>query len=172
MITMTKGKANGNLILSFLIVLLSISFLALEPYYINAQANLVEESDRFLIYSGNYFNIALPKDEGPGATFDINNFGEINMDFNYVSEYESTSVFMNSLSNLNGRGYSLDSIDWTKIGSAETTKTYVNYTRTHLNCNASISASFNVFNQPRNISGFEITPFSEVFIEFRVYTFF
>ena len=165
---MINGKTKKILFLCFISILLVFTSIFLAPLQIKAQANLVEESDRFLIYSGNYFELIIPKDKGPGAIFDINGFGKLSFDINYISEYQSTSVFMNSLNNLFGKGYSLDNVDWTTVGSSETSKTYVNFTRSYLDSNTTISASFNIFNQPKNISEYEIPALSQAFVELRI----
>ncbi|MHA1124654.1 MAG: hypothetical protein ACTSO7_16415 [Candidatus Heimdallarchaeota archaeon] len=165
---MRKEKNRKSLILYFIFCLLLFTNIFLEPLQIKAQANLVEENDRFIIYSGNNFDLIIPKEEGPSALFDINGFGEISYDINYLSEYQSTSIFMNSLNNLFGKGYSLSDMEWSSVGSAETSKTYVNFTRSYLDSNTTISTSFNIFNQAKNISGYEIEALTQAYVEFRI----
>lgn len=165
---MRKGKFAKSLIMYSILSFLVLSAIFIIPLQIKAQANLVEESDRFVIYSSNYFELNIPKDEGPTAFFDINGFGKIGFDFNYLSEYESSSLFMNSVSSLYGKGYSLNDMEWTSVGTAETKKTYVNFTRTYLDSNTSIQVSYNIFNQPTNISDYEIPALEQAFVEFRI----
>ncbi len=168
MINMRKGIIRKSLLLFVILSTLVFTSVFLEPLQIQAQANLVEENEQYLIYSGNYFNMVIPKDEGPTAVFDIHGFGKLNFELNYLSEYLSTSAFMHSVNNLYGLGYSLNDIEWSSVGSAETSKTYVNFTRSYLESNATLQASYNIFNQPINISGFEIPALAQAYVEFRI----
>ena len=130
-----------------------------------AQANLIEEEDKFKIYAGNFYELEIPKNEGPTAKFCFGHLGEITLKFKYISEYESSSVFMNSLNNLDHKGYSLDHIDWSMVGSSDVSSSWVNFSKNALDRNASLDLSLTVFNQNTTVNLYEIKSLEQAFIE-------
>ena len=132
------------------------------------QTNLIEEDDKFTIFAGNLYELAIPKDHGPSAFFDFESFGQIKLKFNYISEYESSSVFMNSLNNLYGKGYSLEHIDWDLIGTSDAYKSSVNFSKVNLDRNASLDLSLTIFNQNSSVNSYDIEDLSQSFIELNI----
>jgi len=136
---------------------------------VSSQANLVEEEDRFIIYAGNEYNVVVPKDIGPEMIFDAENFGEITLKINYISEYTSPTQYLNSLNHLSGKGYSLDKLTWNSIGSSDINKTCVNLTRTHLDKNTTLDFSLSVFNQNQTIRDTDVKALYNAYLEFQVH---
>ncbi|MHA1461687.1 MAG: hypothetical protein ACTSQ0_01225 [Candidatus Heimdallarchaeota archaeon] len=132
------------------------------------QTNLIEEDDKFTIFAGNLYELAIPKNQGPSAFFDFGSFGQIELKFNYISEYESSSVFMNSLNNLYGKGYSLEHIDWDMLGTSDAYKSSVNFSKANLDRNASLDLSLSIFNQNSTVNSYNIESLSQSFIEFNL----
>ncbi len=157
--------------IAFLLIFCLIVF---SPYKqstrnVSSQANLVEEEDRFIIYAGNEYNIVVPKGNGPEMIFEAENFGEIMLKIDYISEYTSSTQYLNSLNHLSGKGYSLDKLIWSSIGSSDINKTYVNLTRTHLDENTTLDFSLNVFNQNQTIRDLDVKALSNTYMELQVH---
>ena len=129
------------------------------------QTNLVEEENEFKIFAGNFFELIVPKGEGPTAIFSYDTIGDIILKFNYISEYESNSVFMNSLNSLSGKGYSLDQLDWNTVGTSDAYKSSVNFSKVNLDRNASIDLSFTVYNQNSTVNFYDVEHLSQSFME-------
>ncbi len=129
------------------------------------QTNLIEEDEKFTIFAGNLYDLVIPKKQGPSAFFNFDSFGQIKLKFNYISEYESSNVFMNSINNLYGKGYSLEHIDWDILGTSDAYKSSVNFSKANLDRNASLHLSFTVFNQNSTVNFYDIESLSQSFIE-------
>ncbi|NHJ31976.1 MAG: hypothetical protein FK732_03850, partial [Asgard group archaeon] len=139
------------------------------PRNVVSQANLVEEEDQYIIYAGNEYNVNIPKDSGPKMLFGTDNFGDVTLKINYLSEYISPTQYLNSLNHLSGKSYSLDKLAWDSIGSSDMNKTCVNLTRTHLDKNTTIDFTLNVFHQNRTIRDFEVKAISNPYLEMLVH---
>ena len=136
---------------------------------VSSLANLVEEEDRYIIYAGNEYNVVVPKEKGPEMIFEAENFGEITLKIDYISEYTSPTQYLNSLNHLSGKGYSLDKLSWNSIGSSDINKTSVNLTRTHLDKNTTLNFSLNVFNQNQTIRDIDVKAVSNTYLELQVH---
>ncbi len=136
---------------------------------VSSLANLVEEEDRYIIYAGNEYKIVVPKEKGPEMIFEAENFGEITLKIDYISEYTSPTQYLNSLNHLSGKGYSLDKLSWNSIGSSDINKTSVNLTRTHLDKNTTLNFSLNVFNQDQTIRDIDVKAVSNTYLELQVH---
>lgn len=157
--------------ITFLLIFCLIVFSSLKQSArnVSSQANLVEEEDQFIIYAGNEFNVVVPKNTGPEMIFNAENFGEITLKIDYISEYTSPTQYLNSLNHLSGKGYSLDKLAWNSIGSSNINKTCVNLTRTHLDKNTTLDFSLSVFNQNRTIRDTDVKAISNAYLEFQVH---
>lgn len=157
--------------IAFLLIFCLIVFIPFKQSIrnVSSQANLVEEEDQFIIYAGNEYNVIVPKEKGPEMIFNAENFGEITLRINYISEYTSPTQYLNSLNHLSGKGYSLDKLNWDSIGSSDINKTCVNLTRTHLDKNTTLDFSLSVFNQNRTIRDFDVLALSNTYLEFQVH---
>ena len=136
---------------------------------VSSLANLVEEEDRYIIYAGNEYKVVVPKEKGPEMIFEAENFGEITLKIDYISEYTSPTQYLNSLNHLSGKGYSLDKLSWNSIGSSDINKTSVNLTRTHLDKNTTLNFSLNVFNQDQTIRDIDVKAVSNTYLELQVH---
>lgn len=136
---------------------------------VSSLANLVEEEDRYIIYAGNEYKVVVPKEKGPEMIFEAENFGEITLKIDYISEYTSPTQYLNSLNHLSGKGYSLDKLSWNSIGSSDINKTSVNLTRTHLDKNTTLNFSLNVFNQNQTIRDIDVKAVSNTYLELQVH---
>lgn len=136
---------------------------------VSSLANLVEEEDRYIIYAGNEYKVVVPKEKGPEMIFEAENFGEITLKIDYISEYTSPTQYLNSLNHLSGKGYSLDKLLWNSIGSSDINKTSVNLTRTHLDKNTTLNFSLNVFNQNQTIRDIDVKAVSNTYLELQVH---
>lgn len=152
----------------FSIIFLCLSLTFYSPFTTISQANLVEEQNYYKIFSGNFFELTILKSERPNVKFDINNIGSVNFDFNYISEYDSSSVFMNSLNNLHGKGYSFSYIDWDTLGYSDNNNTLVNFSRNNLDTNSTIQATYTIFNKETEIYDYTVNPFDQLFVELNV----
>lgn len=139
------------------------------PRNVSSLANLVEEEDRYIIYAGNEYNVVVPKEKGPEMIFEAENFGEITLKIDYISEYTSPTQYLNSLNHLSGKGYSLDKLSWNSIGSSDINKTSVNLTRTHLDKNTTLNFSLNVFNQNQTIRDIDVKAVTNTYLELQVH---
>ena len=101
--------------------------------------------------------------------FEAENFGEITLKIDYISEYTSPTQYLNSLNHLSGKGYSLDKLSWNSIGSSDINKTSVNLTRTHLDKNTTLNFSLNVFNQDQTIRDIDVKAVSNTYLELQVH---
>ena len=136
---------------------------------VSSLANLVEEENRYIIYAGNEYKVVVPKEKGPEMIFEAENFGEITLKIDYISEYTSPTQYLNSLNHLSGKGYSLDKLSWNSIGSSDINKTSVNLTRTHLDKNTTLNFSLNVFNQNQTIRDIDVKAVSNTYLELQVH---
>lgn len=132
------------------------------------QANIIEEEDHYKIYVGNYYDITVPKFTAPKAYLTLGRLGEIFLKFNYISEYLSPGVFMNSLNNLYGKGYDFNHLNWEMVGFSDIDKTCINYTKINLDRNASINLSMMIFNQNTTINNYEVCALSEIFVQINI----
>lgn len=128
------------------------------------QANLIENNTQFKIFSGNFFTIIINKNEGPIINFEVDNNRIIQLRYEYLSEYQSTGLFMTSEENLCGKSYALNQINWNKKAASSTSKAFVNLTREGLSDNASIAVSTIVFNQKQIINNQSVSALSEAYI--------
>ncbi|NHJ46231.1 MAG: hypothetical protein FK733_00450 [Asgard group archaeon] len=135
---------------------------------VHCQASLVEDEDQFRIYAGTNFDIVVPKNTGPEIKFDVNDWGIVKLKLNYISEYESPTSYLSSLSQLTGKGYAFDNINWYRYGLSEASRTYVNGSRTQLDRNASIDFSVVIFNDNTTIEEFSITALQTTYLEMRI----
>jgi len=153
-------------IIGFLFIFL---LFVVSPYNIitntSAQANLVEEENRYIIYGGNEYTTIIPKSKGPEMIFSTENFGDVTFKINYVSEFTSPTQYLNSLNHLSGKGYSLAKLEWESIGFSDINKTSVNFTRLFLDKNTSLDFSFNVFHTNKTIRDLYIDAISNPFLE-------
>ncbi len=165
MVSKLRGK------IAFLLIFCLIVFSPFKQSIrnVSSQANLVEEEDQFIIYAGNEYNVIVPKERGPKMIFNAENFGEITLKINYISEYTSPTQYLNSLNHLSGKGYSLDKLNWDSIGSSDMNKTCVNLTRTHLDKNTTLDFSLSVFSQNRTIRDIDVLALSNTYLEFQVH---
>lgn len=151
-----------------LILLLLLSFILSNVTIVHSLANLVEETDFYKIYSGNYFNLIIPKYTGPEMNFEVEDWGTVKFKFNYLSEYDSPTIYLNSLNYLAGKGYSFDHLDWDMYGLSESERTYVNLTREKLDRNTKIQFSAVVFSTNVTIEDFSITALQTTYIEMKL----
>ena len=163
------GK-NHKVVLYGIIIggLLFISQLFSLSTLVYGQANIIEEDDHYKIYVGDFYDITVPKFSAPKAFLTLGRLGEILIKFNYISEYLSPGIFMNSLNNLYGKGYDFTHLNWEMIGSSDIDKTCVNYTKTNLDRNTTINLSMMVFNQNTTINNYYVTALSEIFIQVNI----
>ncbi|MFW9924175.1 MAG: hypothetical protein ACFFDW_12900 [Candidatus Thorarchaeota archaeon] len=154
------------LVLPILFLCISLTFFS--PLTTISQANLVEEQNHYKIFSGNFFELTILKTERPNVKFDVDHFGSANFDFNYISEYYSSSVFMNSLSNLDGKGYSFSYLDWNTLGFSDNNFTTVNFNRNNLDRNSSIDVTYTIFNKETEIYDYTIKPLEQLFISLNI----
>ncbi|MBK5113374.1 MAG: hypothetical protein KGD59_11980 [Candidatus Heimdallarchaeota archaeon] len=164
---MTK-KIRDKITFLFIFCLIVLSSYKQSTMNVSSQANLVEEEDRYIIYAGNEYTAVIPKDTGPEMIFETENFGEVTLKFDYISEYTSPTQYLNSLNHLSGKGYSLENLNWDSIGSSDINKTYVNLTRTHLDKNTTLDFSLNVFHQNQTIRDVEVKGLTNSYLEFKV----
>ncbi|NHJ04706.1 MAG: hypothetical protein EAX90_07780 [Candidatus Heimdallarchaeota archaeon] len=148
-----------------LVIILFYSQLFSISYDIFGQANLIEEEDHFKVYSGNFYDITIPKGGAPEAYITLGRLGEILLKFSYLSEYQSSGLFINSISNLFGKGYNFDYLDWAMIGISDTDKTCVNFTKNNLDRNSSFDLSMTIFNQNTTINNYEVAALKEIFVQ-------
>ncbi len=134
-----------------------------------AQANLVEEENRYIVYAGNEYTTVIPKNKGPQMIFSTEDFGDVTLKINYISEYTSPTQYLNSLNHLSGKGYSLEKLEWETIGSSDINKTCVNLTRSYLDRNTSLDFSFNVFHTNQTIRNLYVDSISNPYLELIVY---
>jgi hypothetical protein len=156
----------GFLIVFFLILL---SPFRINPNTVSAQANLVEEENQYIIYAGNEYTAIIPKNKGPEMSFSAQNFGDVILKINYISEYTSPTQYLNSLNHLSGKGYSLDKLIWDSIGFSDMNKTSVNLSRTFLDKNTTLDFSFNIFNQNHTINDLYVEAISNPYLELNVH---
>ncbi|MBD3190124.1 MAG: hypothetical protein GF308_05750 [Candidatus Heimdallarchaeota archaeon] len=100
--------------------------------------------------------------------FEIDNDRLFQISFEYLSEYQSSGVFMSSEENLCGKSYALNQISWEKQADSSITKTYVNLTREGLSNNATLAVSTLVFPQNQMIKNQSISALSEAYLEMTV----
>jgi hypothetical protein len=150
-------------------ILILLGFLFSNISNASSQANLVEEIYHYKIYSGNYFNLIIPKFIGPEMNFEVSDWGTVKLKFNYLSEYDSPTVYLNSLNYLSGKGYSFDHLEWDTYGLSATDRTYVNLTRDKLDKNTIIEFSTVIFNSNVTIDDLSITALQTTYIEMRIH---
>ena len=160
---MILPKKNMLLGLSILLLFLSSFFQLFTPVF--GQVNLVEEEDLFRIYSGENYNIIIPKNKGPEISFEKTNFGELKLKFSYLSEYFSPSTYLSSMEHLTGKAYNLNYLLWEAFGVSEPTRAYVNMSRGALDHNASLTFSIVSLDTNKSINGYKITPLESTFLE-------
>lgn len=160
-----QSKIRKSLIIFFIISIFAFSQTYSFVEKVLGQTNLIEEDDEFTIFAGNIYDLVIPKNQGPSVFFNFDSFGQIKLKFNYISEYESSSVFMNSLNNLFGKGYSLEHIDWDILGTSDAYKSSVNFSKINLNRNASLDLSLTIFNQNSTVNSYNVEALRQAFIE-------
>ncbi|NHK31038.1 MAG: hypothetical protein FK730_06775 [Asgard group archaeon] len=165
MISKTKRQTKHICLSFFLLLGLLLSNIS----FTSSLVNLVEETLYYKIYSGNYFNLIIPKFTGPEMNFEINDWGIVKLKFNYLSEYDSPTIYLNSLNYLSGKGYHFDNLEWDMYGLSESERAYVNLTRDKLDKKTIIEYSAVIFNSNVTIEDFSITALQTTYIEMRIH---
>ncbi|HUU77221.1 MAG TPA: hypothetical protein VMX55_02670 [candidate division Zixibacteria bacterium] len=158
----TLKKTLSNLVLLAILFYSQLFSISTDVY---SQTNLIEEEDHFKVFSGNFYDITIPKGRAPEAYIALSRISEIFLKFNYLSEYQSPGLYMNSLGNLFGKGYNFDYLDWDMVGISNTEKTCVNFTKSNLDRNSSLDLSLTIFNQNTTINNYDVTALKEIFIQ-------
>jgi len=133
-----------------------------------SQANLIEEEDYFKIFSGHYYNLIIPKANGPEMIFEIDDLYNVDLRLNYLSEYDSPTIYLNSLNYLSGKGYALNEIQWNIYGLSETDRTYVNFSRDHLDRDTSFDFSAVIASENETYNNYEITGLKDTYLQMNI----
>ncbi|NHJ86672.1 MAG: hypothetical protein FK734_14505 [Asgard group archaeon] len=148
--------------------LILTSIIIFDSHLVSSQSNIIEEENLYKIFASNLYDIAVQKSKGPDLEFQFTEMANINFELNYVSEYVSSTIFLNSLSSLTGKGYYFNLLDWDSIGESYSEKTSVNHTKLFLDHNTSIISSVTVFNYDLNLNNYEIKAIQNTYIEMTV----
>jgi hypothetical protein len=152
----------------FLVSLLFICLFLSKAVLVKSQATLVENSNEFRVFVGSEFDLVVPKNVGPEVNYEVDDWGTVKLKFNYLSEYYSPTSYLSSLTQLIGKGYSFDYINWYRYGLSESARTYVNSTRANLDQGLGIDFSVVVFNENTTINNYEITRLKTTFVELKI----
>ncbi|NHJ85600.1 MAG: hypothetical protein FK734_09070 [Asgard group archaeon] len=158
----------GRVIFILSTIILFVSPLLMKTTQIVSQANLIEEEDYFKIFSGQFYNLIIPKANGPEMFFEINDQCSVNLVMNYISEYNSPTIYLNSLDYLAGKGYALNEIDWDIYGLSETSRTYVNFSRNYLDQDTAFDFSANIVSQNQTINGYDVTALKDTYLQMNI----
>ncbi|MBN1330807.1 MAG: hypothetical protein JXA54_15145 [Candidatus Heimdallarchaeota archaeon] len=125
----------------------------------------MEEEDFFKIFSGQYYNLIIPKTNGPEVTFEIDDTYSVNLQMNYISEYDSPTRYLNSLNYLSGKGYALNELQWDIYGLSEVSKTYVNFSRDYLDRDTSFDFSTVIASNDVLYNNYEIIALKDTYLQ-------